>query len=222
MSAFILVFAHRYLRGDRRRGALPASTACRPAPTRWRCGTRRSAAIRRGGRSPSARPAATSTRTSASDERLLLAHQPHLLRHGAPRGAVDRRRHLHRQPRGDARRRSAELQRGIDEAATLVDEYRKFSFETFGRDARLIADLPVLKAAVDTHDPATVEPIAREYQNQLANADLFAIADNRGRVLVAAGHQRRARRGARGRRRPSDAPRRRARRVLARGATASC
>jgi signal transduction histidine kinase len=80
-----------------------------------------------------------------------------------------------------------ELQRGIDEAATLVDEYRKFSYETFGRDARLIADLPVLKAAVDTRDPATLEPIAREYQNQLANADLFAIADNRGNVLVRLG-----------------------------------
>lgn len=80
-----------------------------------------------------------------------------------------------------------ELQRGIDEAATLVDEYRQFSFEAFGRDARLIADLPKLKAAVDTRDAATLEPIALEYQSQLANADLFAIADNRGRVLVRLG-----------------------------------
>lgn len=80
-----------------------------------------------------------------------------------------------------------ELQRGINETGTLVDEYRKFSFEAFGRDARLIADLPVLKAAVDTRDPATLEPIARDLQNQLANADLFAIADDRGRVLVRLG-----------------------------------
>jgi signal transduction histidine kinase len=89
--------------------------------------------------------------------------------------------------RAVSRQADAELQRGILEAATLVDEYRKFSFETFGRDARLIADIPQLKAAVDTHDPATVEPLAREYQAQLANADLFAIADNRGRVLVRLG-----------------------------------
>jgi signal transduction histidine kinase len=89
--------------------------------------------------------------------------------------------------RAVTRQGARELQRGIDEAATLVEEYRKFSFETFGRDARLIADLPVLKAAVDTRDPATLEPIAREYQNQLANKDLFAIADNRGRVLVRLG-----------------------------------
>jgi signal transduction histidine kinase len=80
-----------------------------------------------------------------------------------------------------------ELLRGINEAATLVEEYRKFSFETFGRDARLIANLPTLKAAVDTHDPKTVEPIAREYQNELANADLFAIADNRGVILARLG-----------------------------------
>jgi signal transduction histidine kinase len=88
--------------------------------------------------------------------------------------------------RAVTRQGAQELQRGIDEAATLVGEYQKFSFETFGRDARLIADLPKLKAAVDTHDPATVEPVARDYHN-LANADLFAIADNRGRVLARLG-----------------------------------
>ena len=89
--------------------------------------------------------------------------------------------------RAVTRQGEQELQRGIDEAATLVEEYRKVLFENFSRDARLIADLPVLKAAVDTHDPATVEPIARKYQNQLANAELFAIADNRGRVLARLG-----------------------------------
>jgi signal transduction histidine kinase len=85
------------------------------------------------------------------------------------------------------RQGARELQRGIDEAATLVDEYRKFSFETFGLEARLIADLPRLKAAVDTHDPATVEQVAREYQQLATNANLFAIADNRGSVLVRLG-----------------------------------
>jgi signal transduction histidine kinase len=88
--------------------------------------------------------------------------------------------------RAVSRQADAELERGITEAATLVEEYRKFSFETFARDARLIADIPQLKAAVDTHDPATVEPLAREYQT-VANADLFAIADNTGKVLVRLG-----------------------------------
>lgn len=81
----------------------------------------------------------------------------------------------------------AELQRGIAEAATLVEQYREFSFESFGREARLIADIPQLKAAVDTHDPATVEPLAREYKTQFPNADLFAIADNTGKILVRLG-----------------------------------
>jgi len=85
--------------------------------------------------------------------------------------------------RAVTRQADLELQRGIDEAATQVDEHRTLSFEAFGREARLIADLPVLKAAVDTRDPVTVERIARQYQNQIANAQLFAIADNQGRIL---------------------------------------
>lgn len=89
--------------------------------------------------------------------------------------------------RAVTRQADLELQRGIEEAATLVEEYRKFSFDAFGQDARLIADLPVLKAAVDTRDPATVERVARQYQSQLANADLFAIADNQGRILARLG-----------------------------------
>jgi signal transduction histidine kinase len=80
-----------------------------------------------------------------------------------------------------------ELQRGINEAATLVEAYRKVLFDDFGRDARLIAGMPVLKAAVDTHDPATVQQIAPEYQSQVPNAQLFAIADNQGRVLARLG-----------------------------------
>jgi signal transduction histidine kinase len=80
-----------------------------------------------------------------------------------------------------------ELQRGINEAATLVEEYRTLLFENVGRDARLLAEAPFLKAAVDTGDPATVQPIALEYQRELPNAQLFAIADNRGRVLARLG-----------------------------------
>lgn len=89
--------------------------------------------------------------------------------------------------RAVTRQANSELQRGLEEAMTLVEGNRKFNFENFGREARFIADLPVLKAAIDTKDPATVEPVAREYQTQLANADLFAIADNSGRVLVRLG-----------------------------------
>jgi signal transduction histidine kinase len=85
------------------------------------------------------------------------------------------------------RQTERELQRGIDEAAVRVTEYRKFQFENFSRDARLIADIPMLKAAVDLQDPATVRPIAEEYQRLLPNADLFAIAGKDGRILARLG-----------------------------------
>ncbi len=60
----------------------------------------------------------------------------------------------------------AELQRDLREAARLVEQQRASLFETFTRTARLIADLPKFKAAVETRDAPTVEPIARDYQQQ--------------------------------------------------------
>jgi signal transduction histidine kinase len=89
--------------------------------------------------------------------------------------------------RATASQTERELHRGIDEAAALVNYYRQFQFEYFGREARLMADLPMLKAAVETQDPLTVKPIAEEYQNQLASADLFAVADKQGRILARLG-----------------------------------
>lgn len=88
--------------------------------------------------------------------------------------------------RAVTRQGDRELQRGIEEAAAVVDEYRKLSFEAFSREAQLIADLPRLKAAVDTRDPETVLPVAREF-SEIANADLFAIADKDGRILARLG-----------------------------------
>jgi signal transduction histidine kinase len=89
--------------------------------------------------------------------------------------------------RAVTRRADQEIQGNVDEAKALVDHYRNFTFDAFGRDARFIAEIPMLQAAVDTHNPATVEPLAREYRPQFQNADLFAIADNTGRVLVKLG-----------------------------------
>lgn len=80
----------------------------------------------------------------------------------------------------------AELQRDLQEAATLFDQQRTTLVESFTRTARLIADLPKFKAAVETGDPPTVEPIARDYQQQ-AGADLFLVTDAERRVLAAIG-----------------------------------
>ena len=49
-----------------------------------------------------------------------------------------------------------ELRRGIEEAGTLLEEYRTTLFGHFSREAMLVADLPDLKAAMTTLDAPTV------------------------------------------------------------------
>jgi signal transduction histidine kinase len=80
----------------------------------------------------------------------------------------------------------AELARGLDEAATLVDQHRATLTGTFTRMARLVADLPILKAAVETDDPPTVRPLAADYLTQI-DADLLVVHDARGRVMAEVG-----------------------------------
>jgi signal transduction histidine kinase len=82
----------------------------------------------------------------------------------------------------------AELERDLIEAATLVDQQRTTLFETFTLTARLIADLPTLKAAIETADRPTVEPIAQQYRQQ-AGSDLFIVTDRAGAVLAAFGDE---------------------------------
>lgn len=83
-------------------------------------------------------------------------------------------------------RADAELGRALDEAAAFVEEYRTILFDHFSREARLVADLPRFKAAVDLDDPPTLAPIAEDYTRQMA-ADLFAVTGRSGRVLAAVG-----------------------------------
>jgi hypothetical protein len=80
-----------------------------------------------------------------------------------------------------------ELLRGLAEAGTLIEENRRVQVEHFTREARLIADLPRLKATVDLRDPPTVLGVAKEYQQQVA-ADLFLVTDRSGRVLARLGN----------------------------------
>lgn len=84
------------------------------------------------------------------------------------------------------RQAESELRRGLDEARTLLDGYRTTLFEHFAREARLIADLPKLKAAMDSRDTPTVQPIVDDYQRQI-QSDLFAVTDRTGRLLAEAG-----------------------------------
>jgi signal transduction histidine kinase len=81
------------------------------------------------------------------------------------------------------RQAEQELRRGLDEADTIIEEYRRVLVDHFTREARLIADLPRLKATVDTNDPKTVQPIAEEYQRQLT-ADLLLVTGRQGQTLA--------------------------------------
>jgi signal transduction histidine kinase len=78
------------------------------------------------------------------------------------------------------------LQREILSTGALVDQLRTERTQTFTLMARLIADLPKLKAAVETNDPPTVHEIADGYKKQL-NANLVLVTNRAGEVLYAAG-----------------------------------
>ncbi len=81
------------------------------------------------------------------------------------------------------RQAEEELRRGLDEADTIIEYHRQVLVDHFTREARLIADLPRLKAAVDTNDPKTVQPMAEDYQRQLT-ADLLLVTGRQGQMLA--------------------------------------
>jgi signal transduction histidine kinase len=84
------------------------------------------------------------------------------------------------------RQAEAELERGLVEAARVVEQHRTTLSETFTLVARLVADLPKLKAAVETGDPPTVQPLAADYQERV-KSDLFVVTNRTGTVLAAVG-----------------------------------
>ena len=88
--------------------------------------------------------------------------------------------------RTTTRQAEAELQRGLLEAGTLVDQQCATLVQTLSVMARLVADDPRLKAAVDTGDPPTVQPLARDYQERL-KAAVLALTSKDGVLLAKAG-----------------------------------
>lgn len=77
----------------------------------------------------------------------------------------------------------AELLRDLDRAARLVEQHHASRLETLAAHARLIADLPTLKAAMATGDPPTVLPIAQQCRAR-ARSDLLAVTSAQGTVLA--------------------------------------
>ena len=80
----------------------------------------------------------------------------------------------------------ADLRRSLSEAATLVDLRRENLTDTFRTMARLVADIPKLKASMADADAPTAQPVADEYR-QLISADLLVTTDPRGNVLGVSG-----------------------------------
>lgn len=85
-----------------------------------------------------------------------------------------------------SRRAEDNLRAGLAEAASLVDQFSRTQFSDFVVKAQLIAGLPVLMGATATDDPATVQPIAEEYQVRIG-ADLFVVVGRGDRMLARAG-----------------------------------
>jgi signal transduction histidine kinase len=82
----------------------------------------------------------------------------------------------------------AALDRDLRTAAALADLQQSAVFETFTRSAQLLADLPRFKAAVDTGDAPTVQPIAEQYLQQ-SGADVLRVRDRRGVLLASVDRQ---------------------------------
>ncbi|MGE3706659.1 MAG: ATP-binding protein, partial [Vicinamibacterales bacterium] len=78
------------------------------------------------------------------------------------------------------------LQSDIVATGALVEQLRTTRAETFAMMARLVADTPKLKAAVDTNDPPTVQDVADEYQERL-RSQLLVVTNREGRLLAQVG-----------------------------------
>lgn len=79
-----------------------------------------------------------------------------------------------------------ELRKDLTAAVTLLDQRQANVTDTFTRMARLVADLPKLKASVETGDAATVQPLADEYQQEV-DADVLLLSAPDGRILASSG-----------------------------------
>ncbi len=80
----------------------------------------------------------------------------------------------------------AQLQREIMATGAIVEQYRSTRAQTFTTLARLIADAPKLKAAVDTDDPPTVQDTLNGYQNQF-DSNMLLVTNRVGRLLAIVG-----------------------------------
>src|SRR3712207_4627998 len=84
------------------------------------------------------------------------------------------------------RQAEAELEESLLEAGELVTQFQSLFFSALLREARIVADLHKLKAAVDTRHAPTVLPLAEEYR-EAAQADVLIVTHRTDGVLAVIG-----------------------------------
>ena len=84
------------------------------------------------------------------------------------------------------RQAESSLEESLVEAGELVTQFQSQFFAALQTEAKLVADLPKLKAAVDTNHAPTVLPLVVEYRDAV-QADLLIVTNRSGDILGIAG-----------------------------------
>ena len=189
------------LRRDRCRTAATRSTACRRAPTRWsrgwkaRSATRRSITVTPDSRVVETRLPPAMTLLSSLTNRIFLACA---LLAVATTGVA-----VYVVGARATREAETELARGLADAATQVAQQQRALAARYVVFARLLADLPKLKSAVETQMPADGRADCRRLS---AAGRRRPAADHRTRRRRAGSRRRRRRRSRAGLDRERAAP----------------
>jgi len=72
---------------------------------------------------------------------------------------------------------------GLQNSVVTFQNFQRERESLLTRSAELLADLPITRALMTTHDPATIQDASRDLR-QLAGSDLLVLADRRGVVVA--------------------------------------
>src|SRR6202163_4846361 len=78
------------------------------------------------------------------------------------------------------------IQRDLENSVSAFHNFQKQREVMLERSASLLADLPIVRAQMTTHDPATIQDASRDLW-QLAGSDLLVLADSSGKVMALQG-----------------------------------
>jgi signal transduction histidine kinase len=75
------------------------------------------------------------------------------------------------------------IQRDLDNSVSAFRSFQQQRESTLERSAALLADLPIVRALMTTHDRATIQDASRDLW-RLAGSDLLLLADGSGKVMA--------------------------------------